>query len=69
MSEGPTEYEIRLLRELVTGEPQGLTWGAAMSVAVEYLSEAGYLTRGPKYEATQKARDFIAQQDAARALE
>lgn len=53
------DYEISLLRELVTGVPQDLSWGAAMSVSIEYLSGSGYLTRGPNYKVTQKGIDFI----------
>lgn len=53
------EYEIKLLRELVTGKSEGLSWGAAMSVAIEYLAGGGYVTRGPNYKPTQKGIDYV----------
>lgn len=51
-----TEYERKVLRE-AAGDPQpDLHWGAAMSVAIEYLSESGYLTEGPDYRITPQGR-------------
>lgn len=55
------EYEIQLLRELVTDVPQGLSWGAAIGAVIGPLVIRGYLTRaykagGVEYIPTDKAK-------------
>lgn len=49
------DYEWQVLREL-NGEDLGLSWGAAMGVAVETLQAYGLVTRFPKVVITEKGK-------------
>jgi len=51
-------YEIDLLR-MMTGGPE-MPWGAAMSVALEYLAGRGFCSRGPNYQITEAGRLVLA---------
>lgn len=51
-----SDYEIDILRT-ANGEERGLSWGAAMGAAMEFLGYDGLMTRTGKI--TQKGRDFL----------
>ena len=51
-----TSYERDILRHLSGEDVPGLAWGAAMSVAVEWLQGMGYVTRGSKVTITDAGR-------------
>lgn len=54
------EYEMNLLRHCNGEEISGLSWGAAMSVALEYLESDGLIeSRSGSYKITQKGIDKI----------
>lgn len=54
-----TQYEIDVLR-MMDGGPD-LPWGAAMSVALEFLSGRGLCTRGPSYQITEAGRRALSE--------
>lgn len=56
----PTDFELKVLLEL-SGEPQvGMMWGAAMTIALEWLKGNGYVSfHGHSYDLTRKGRDFL----------
>lgn len=59
------DFEKEILRHLNGEDVPGLSWGAAMSEAIEYLSGNGYVTprRGPlgiNYKITDKGLEAIA---------
>ena len=47
MSE-PTDFDVDVLRAMNGEDVPGMAWGAAMSVAIEYLYGAGYASRNLK---------------------
>jgi hypothetical protein len=55
-----TPYKRNVLREIA--EPrsvEGLSWGAAMSVVLEWLQGQGYVTRGSRPQITDKGREAL----------
>ena len=52
------EYEVKVLREL-NGEKMGLSWGAAMGAAIEFLREDGYASGYSQIGITQKGKDYL----------
>ena len=55
-----TPYERDVLREIAApGSVEGLSWGAAMSVALECLQARGYVTRGSHPQITDKGREAL----------
>ena len=55
----PSEYEIKILRELNGEGDQGLRWGAAMGAAIEFLADDGLVTRGGDIKITQRGKDYL----------
>lgn len=54
------EYEVDVLRECNGEQVPGLTWGAAMSVALEALEGEGLIARaGGVYSITAKGRERL----------
>ena len=61
-----TDYDILVLRELNGENPQGLVWGAGMSVSISFLKNRGYVetrvTPGlVEYVITDKGRQALEQ--------
>ena len=59
-----TDFEKEILRHLNGEDIPGLSWGVAISEAIEYLSGNGYVirrrkTQGINYEITDKGRETI----------
>ena len=55
-----TPYERDVLKEIAEpGSVEGLSWGAAMSVALECLQARGYVTRGAYVQITDKGREAL----------
>ena len=55
-----TPYERDVLEEIADpGSVKGLSWGAAMSVALECLQARGYVTRGSRPQITDKGREAL----------
>jgi len=64
MQTDPTPFEIDLLRDLNGENVEGMSWGAAMGEAVEWLYHNGYLTRdskmsGIRYDISEKGKSFL----------
>ena len=53
----PNEYEIEVLR-MLNGERE-LPWGSWVGACIEFLSEAGYVTKRPPYSITERGRAFL----------
>lgn len=54
------DYEVKVLRACAGEKPEGLSWGAAMSVAIECLEGRGLIERGPAgYRATESGREYL----------
>lgn len=65
--DGPTQFEIDVLRELNGERVEGMCWGAAMGEAVEWLHGSGYISRSMKngaltYEINDAGHALLAQQ-------
>lgn len=63
------EFDREVLRSLNGEDVPGLAWGAAMSVAIEYLHGKGLVTRrmktsGLTYEISDKGRAALAAAEA-----
>jgi hypothetical protein len=55
-----TDYDRKVLGEIAEpGSQEGLTWGAAMSVSLEYLQGRGYMTKGMQPEITEAGREAL----------
>ena len=55
-----TPYKRKVLREIAEpGSVEGLSWGAAMSVVLEWLQGQGYVTRGSHPQITDKGREAL----------
>ena len=55
-----TPYEREVLKEIAEpGSVEGLSWGAAMSVVLEWLQGQGYVTRGSHPQITDKGREAL----------
>ena len=54
-----TDFERDILRSLNGEDVAGLTWGATMSVAVEWLQGKGFVTRGSNVKITEAGRKAI----------
>lgn len=54
-----SDFEKRVLVAVGGGGP--VPWGAAVSVALEFLSENGLVTDGPHYRITDVGRTALAQ--------
>jgi hypothetical protein len=55
-----TPYKRNVLREIAEpGSVEGLRWGAAMSVVLEWLQGQGYVTRGARPQITGKGREAL----------
>ena len=55
-----TPYERDVLEEIAKpGSVKGLSWGAAMSVVLEWLQGQGYVTRGGHPKITDKGREAL----------
>jgi hypothetical protein len=55
-----TEYDRRVLAEIAEpGSQEGLAWGAAMSVSLEYLRGKGYVTRSTTPQITGAGREAL----------
>ena len=52
-----TDFERKILRHLNGEDVPGLTWGAAMGVAIEWLEDNGYIRNNSgDYEITDTGR-------------
>ena len=52
-----TDYDKKVLAEIANpGSQEGLHWGAAMSVALEFLQGRGYVTKGSEPQVTEAGR-------------
>lgn len=58
-----TDFERDILRSLNGEDVPGLSWGAAMGVAVGWLQGAGYATRGPDVKITDAGRVALTKPD------
>ncbi len=57
-----TDYQRKVLADIAEpGSQPGLSWGAAMGAALEYLRGNGYITRGSDPRITDKGRDALAE--------
>lgn len=55
-----TDYDRKVLGEIAEpGSQEGLSWGAAMSVALEFLQGRGYVTKGTQPQITEAGRDAL----------
>ena len=61
-----TEFDENVLRSISGVDVPGMVWGAAMTVAVEWLHNQGYVRRVPHgrhgdiaYVCTDKGRDYL----------
>jgi hypothetical protein len=53
-------YEREVLKEIAEpGSVEGLSWGAAMGEALEWLQGQGYATRGSRPQITGKGREAL----------
>ena len=54
-----SDYELKVLKEC-NGEVQdGIIWGAAMSITIEFLQRLGFITIGSPTIITDKGKEYL----------
>jgi hypothetical protein len=59
-----TPFDRDILRHLNGEEMPGLSWGAAMGAAVEWLQGMGYATRGGNVQITDAGREALTKSES-----